>query len=275
MRFFAGILFKLSMLVAPLLAIQPAVPLPAESIAYRRSQLASPDLRPENKPRSYARYDFSPLWMESNRDNGGPYGIIGLNCQRLRMKILTIARDGADPALYYFTGKTQVAGHLSAFSSVLRLQEVHELGHLDVRVDEVVSPAKKEGIALGVYEFREDVSQLKTGVFRGVVKTNWYLDKRGRLRYDDIRLGDGYCNNQFVGAWTSYTTKKTLRCNWGDYRIPNSGNFDIGAGDFSPNPKYYAYGWQNFKEINSGKSPVEQERANRVWRKRENSVWWK
>lgn len=262
-----GVLFALGILAAPLLAVQPGASLSAESVAYRRSQMASPDLRPGNKLPSYAHYDFSPLWMQSNKDNGGPYGFIGPHCQRLRIRILTIKRDTADHALYHVTGKTQVAGHVSAFSGVLRVEQVRELRQLDVRVDEVASPAKKEGVALATYELQEAVAQSKTGVFRGIAKINWYLDKRGRLRYDDISLGDGFCNNQFVGAWTSYTTKETLRCNWGDYRIPNSGSFDIGAGDFSPDPKYYPYGWQNFKGLNSENSKVR-------WQ-RENIAWWK
>ncbi len=255
------------MLVAPLLAIQPAVPLSAESVAYRRSQLVSPDLRPTEKLPIYTRYNFSPLWTESNKD-GGPYGFIGPNYQRLRIRILTIKRDTADLTRYHLMGKTQVLGHISAFSGVLVMQQVRELRRLALRIDETVSPAQREGVAFATYDLREDPAQPKSGVFRGVIKTNWYIDKRGRLRYDDINgTGDAYCNNQFVGTWTSYATKKTLRCNWGDARIPNSGNFDIGVGEFSPDPKYYPYGWQNFKLIWSENGAV-------GWQ-RENSVWWK
>lgn len=258
------------MLIMPLMGVEQTLPLPAESVAYRRTELASSGLRTENKLRDYARYDFSPLWAESNKD-GGPRGFIGPNYQRLRIRILTIKRDAADSTRYYLTGKTQVAGHVSAFTGVLMMQQIRELRHLALRIDETLSPAKREGIAFASYELREDPTQPKSGVFRGVLKTNWYVDKQGRFRYDDINgTGDGYCNNQFVGAWTSYATKKTLRCNWGDIRIPNSNGFDIGAGEFSPDPKYYPYGWQNFKLIWSESGTVGRQRENR-----ENQDWWK
>ena len=43
------------------------------------------------------------------------------------------------------------------------------------------------------------------------------------------------------------TTKKTSVASWGEYRIPCSGDFDGGDGDFSPNPKYWQYGWEEFR----------------------------
>jgi hypothetical protein len=267
LKFLASIFFNLSILAAPLGATQLATPLSAESVAYRRSQLASPDLRPADKLADYARYDFSALWTESNK-RGGPYGFIGPNYQRLRIRILTVKRDAKNSKCYHLAGKTQVNGYVAAFSGILVLQYLRELRHLAVRVDETVSPAQREGVVLATYTLREDVTQRKSGIFTGIAKMNWYLDKQGRLRYDDIYgQRDGYCNNQFVGTWTSYVTKKTLRCNWGDLRIPNSGSFDIGAGEFSPDPKYYSYGWQNFKDIFSGSAAA-------GWQ-RENEVWWK
>ncbi len=126
---------------------------------------------------------------------------------------------------------------------------------------------------LADYELRENPGQLKSGVFRGVTRINWYVDKQNRLHYDDVYgQGDGYCNNQFVGTWTSYTTKQTLRCNWGDYRIPNSGDFDMGAGEFSPADKYLAYGWQDVRDCTFGGA---NEALSAAACKRERLAWWK
>lgn len=126
-------------------------------------------------------------------------------------------------------------------------------------------------MAVGSYELTEDPTLPKTGVFRGVLATYWYTDGKRRLHYDDIEgYSDGFTNNQFVGTWTSYSTKKTLRCNWGDFRIPNAGNFDMGAGEFSPDPKYYANGWQYYAAIygnnDAARAPAE---------KQERQAWWK
>ncbi|WP_260390444.1 hypothetical protein [Riemerella anatipestifer] len=65
------------------------------------------------------------------------------------------------------------------------------------------------------------------------------IDNKGQFRYDALNFfSDGFSNNQFVGSWTSYKTNITKRCNWGDYRIPESGDLDIGVGEFSVKDKY-------------------------------------
>lgn len=71
------------------------------------------------------------------------------------------------------------------------------------------------------------------------------LEYDGQIYYDAMGLlSDSYCNNQYEGVWTDLRTRKTLTCNWGDYRIPNPGDLDIGCGEFSVNKKYMKYGWQ-------------------------------
>ena len=47
----------------------------------------------------------------------------------------------------------------------------------------------------------------------------------------------------FAGTWKSNKTKKSKLCAWGQYRVPNSGGLDVGAGEFSVNPKYAKNGW--------------------------------
>lgn len=246
----------------------------SESEQYRQSALRNPEFIPAERISLYRHYNFSPLLLLTSQEatrtgNDAVVGFIGPNCQRLRIKLLSVRKDTANPARYYLTGKAKVLGHLSDFSGTLVLRQVREVRQLATRVDETVSPAKKEGILLADYELRENSNQPKSGIFRGVAKTSWYVSKRGQLRYDDIReIGDGYRNNQFVGTWTSYTTHCTLRCNWGDYRIPNSGDFDIGAGDFSPADKYLAFGWQDVRDAafgENGKGAAAREREARVW----------
>lgn len=40
------------------------------------------------------------------------------------------------------------------------------------------------------------------------------------------------------------TTNKLMKCNWGDCRIPDSSDLDIGAGEFVPAEEYIDSGWQ-------------------------------
>jgi len=54
---------------------------------------------------------------------------------------------------------------------------------------------------------------------------------------------DEYRNNQYVGTWIDYETKEEKTCNWGEYRIPFSGDLDYGSAQFAPREKYYNKGW--------------------------------
>ena len=59
-------------------------------------------------------------------------------------------------------------------------------------------------------------------------------------------FADPFRNNQFMGSWKSYRGSLSLKCNWGDTRIPQDGDLDVGVGLFYPNEKYAKYGWQSF-----------------------------
>lgn len=73
------------------------------------------------------------------------------------------------------------------------------------------------------------------------------LDYEGKVYYDAFDFpSDGYRNNQYEGFWIDLVEGDTMVCNWGDGRIPNSHDMDIGAGEFSVDPKYRKYGWEDF-----------------------------
>lgn len=256
----------------------------SESEQYRQAALRDPEFHPTEKLSSYRTYNFAPLLLLTSQEatrtgNDAVVGFIGPNYQRLRIKLLSMRQDTLNPARYYLTGKAKVLDQLSSFSGTLVLRQARELRQLapngeaaSVAIQQAFMAARREGFVLGDYELRENSGQPKSGVFRGVTRTNWYVDKQNSLHYDYVYgEGDGYCNNQFVGTWTSYTTKKVLRCNWGDYRIPNSGDFDIGAGEFSPADKYLAFGWQDVRDTTFGGDEARSAAA----RKREAQAWWK
>jgi hypothetical protein len=251
-----------------------------ESEQYRQAALRDPEFRSTEKLSTYRTYNFAPLLLLASQEatrtgNDVVVGFIGPNCQRLRIKLLSVRQDTLNPTRYYLAGKAKVLDHLSSFSGTLVLRQARELRQLasngeaaSTATQQAFKAARREGFVLADYELRENSGQPKCGVFRGVTRINWYVDKQNRLHYDYVYgEGDGYCNNQFVGTWTSYTTKKVLRCNWGDYRIPNSGDFDIGAGEFSPADKYLAFGWQDVRDAMDGTSAAA--------RKREAQAWWK
>ncbi|WP_148807340.1 hypothetical protein [Campylobacter concisus] len=56
-----------------------------------------------------------------------------------------------------------------------------------------------------------------------------------------------YANDLFCGE-CKVGKAQIKPCAWGHYRIPNSGDLDVGAGEFSPNIKYLNNGWSDFNK---------------------------
>ena len=98
---------------------------------------------------------------------------------------------------------------------------------------------KAEGVLVGRFRFEEERQRPNSGIFEGVVTVNWVLDRYGVIQYDDIesQSSDAYRNNQYVGTWTSYKGGKAKVANWGEQRIPFSGDLDMGAGEFFSKPE--------------------------------------
>ena len=108
-------------------------------------------------------------------------------------------------------------------------------------------PRWKQGSVICDVVFYEDSTQASSGVIKGTLTTDFTIDNKGKLQYDALMLfADGYYNNQCKATWTSYKTGKSKKCNWGDFRIPDSKELDSGAGDVSINEKYIQNGWQIF-----------------------------
>ena len=71
---------------------------------------------------------------------------------------------------------------------------------------------------------------------------------------------------------SSYKTKSSKKCHWGDYRIPDCGDLDKGAGEFSVSEKYIKNGWENYKL--AWKTYPETPEALKAQEK-EKEKWWK
>jgi len=212
-------------------------------------------------------FNFAPLWTST--ENSNVFGFIGDNYQRLRIKIISISQDRKLPDTYTVSGKSMVKNVIRTFAGTVKITHVRVYDDPRLGIDdEYKNKIKERGVVVGEYHLSEDKRKKETGIFEGVFATYWYVDRDGHLRYDDINAGaDGYLNNQFVGTWTSYKTRVGKIANWGDYRIPLSGDLDIGAGDLSPDDKYLPYGWRSYREAYSNNS----KRA----RLEEDRKWWK
>lgn len=214
------------------------------------------------------QYDFAPLWTRLD-DNDSVLGYIAPGYQRMRIALTSITKSASQPDTYNVTGKSMVKGVVRPFAGTMKITKVSSSPR-DGMEEEYASEGLKEvGFVVGEYHFAEDAKQTNTGKFDGVFATDWVVDKDGKLLYDEVMMGaDGYYNNQFLGTWTSYRTKASKAASWGDSRIPLSGDLDMGSGEFAPDRKYIANGWQN--HVNAY-GPKQDKRALAE----ENRQWWK
>lgn len=222
-----------------------------------------------------AKYiDFSDLWtldkfqIEDDTitvERQEPLGFIGENYQRFHIHFSSLIKNPNDSLEYYVYGKTKVKSNICSFQ-----------GKMNVYVSGIYRKPElssvKQGFIKGYFEFFEDSDQSGTGIIRGKYQTNFYIDSLGKLKYDALMwLADGFNNNQFEGTWIGYKTGNIKKCNWGDYRIPDSNGLDIGVAEFSPSPDYHSHDWLSYilqhKMPNSAivNEPIKGELVDKWW----------
>lgn len=206
---------------------------------------AEAELPKEDFQTLVTRHSLAGVWTRTASSD--ILGFIGDDCRRLRVHFASVAKDPRSPANYLVNGKTQVNGVVRDFHGTIVVQTVRKY-----EAPELADDDKERGIAQfelsARYLFRQNPQLPATGIFEGKLSAGFYTDRLGKVRYDDIEgASDGFSNNEFVGVWRSYKGNIAKKCNWGDYRIPDSGDLDIGAGVFVPNEKYLQNGWQSFQ----------------------------
>lgn len=247
---------------------------PLESRRFFNESLNHTSIEKEELLPKFSNYDFSPLWL---RDDNMILGFIGENYQRMKIKYLSIIRNTENANKYYVYGKTMVNSNVCQFIGEIEITNIRKVN--DVEQHLLLEEAKKQHdedaikvfstqkyILLGEYKYFEDSNGSGTGIFKGVVRSSFIMNSK-KVVYDDWEFeSDSFSNNQHVGTWTSYKNSMAKQCNWGDCRIPYSGDLDVGAAEFSPNEKYLKFGWDSFYKafINNDLNAV----------KKENHVWW-
>ena len=209
-------------------------------------QYSTDELKKDNVKSEYLKHDFSTL-LTPKQDF---LGFIGQDYRRIRIYFTSITKDSSNKEKYIIKGMSIVGSNICDFKGEINIEQVREYKLMHYGVDNKYenSGFKSQGVLIGKYLFKENPKQKHTGLFEGIISLNWYVDKHGIVHYDRIEwFSDRYRNNQYVGTWTDYKNGSVKICNWGEYRIPFSGDLDIGAGEFSPNEKYINKGWEDMK----------------------------
>jgi len=205
----------------------------------------SDELKPQNFKSKYIKYDFSNLLMPRSKF----LGYIEPNYKRIKLHFSSIRK--IEPDKYNVKGTSIVGKNNCGFEGQIIIKQIRELKRMNLGCDEELRNVgfKAQGLLWGEYEFKENPANKHSGMFKGIMTLYWFLDKKNNIQYDDIELSysDGYKNNQYIGTWSAYGSHIVKICNWGEYRIPFSGDLDIGAGEFGVDPKYYNQGWEEYK----------------------------
>ncbi len=167
----------------------------------------------------------------------------------MRITFTSIKKNEENKDVYEVEGFSTVMNkNKRTFKGTFTLLSHYRLTEPAFYGDGPLKKGEAEGFSTFSYTLKEDENLTATGIFKGEMLVLWYKGINKKPVYTELFIqSDGSRNYQFFGTWTSYTTKKTSVASWGEYRIPCSGDFDLGDGDFGPNPKYWQYGWEEFR----------------------------
>jgi hypothetical protein len=206
--------------------------------------------------------------IEDNKEKiikAQPLGFIGSDYQRFFIHFISVIQNPKNPYEYFVYGKTKVKETIRPFQGTLTIKKA-----LIGKSSKFTS--YEQGFATCEINFNEDKKLSSTGFINGTMKIGYVLDPKKNLRYDALSFySDSFSNNTFKGIWTSYKTNISKKCNCGDYRIPESGDLDIGAGEFSPDSKYFDKGWKYYILTLSGETEVDVQ----IGKDKEKVKWWK
>jgi hypothetical protein len=236
---------------------------------YRVEELRKNDLSTSEFQNLLKKYNFSEIFTCT--DNSVVYGFIGNNFQRIRIKFIKVSKSKTVPGVYNIDGKSMVKNNIDNFHGTLSISKIRMYKNICMGVDSMYkdSGIKAEGRLIGTYELSENSQQNNSVIFKGIFQSDFFIDKHNKICYDSLSMvSDGFTNNQFVGTWTSNKNNVSKKCNWGDYRIPDSSDLDIGAGEFSPADKYLPNGWQSVRDV------VVNSPNNKQAKQIEEAKWW-
>jgi hypothetical protein len=201
---------------------------------------AIPTLKKEEAPAEITGLDFAPL-LKPRREF---LGFIGKNYKRLRIKFTSVKKTGES---YAVIGSTTVDGRKTGFAGTITPIQNREYAKIRDTVDMGKTGDRNQGLFFAKYHFVEDASVKFAGVFDGYLISRWRITKKGKLAVEtaDEPMSDYFSNNGYAGTWTANGETVSKPANWGEDRIPESGDLDHGSGEFGFDEKYIKQGWSD------------------------------
>jgi hypothetical protein len=189
----------------------------------------------------FSKYDFSKFW-EKKYD----LGYIGKNFQRMLITFEKVTKISSDE--YSIVGFSQVKSNVCKFKGTIHNITFNQYKLLEDDCQGYnYENALSRGCVIADFKIEEDPNQKGTGVFLGVLQSQWVILANGNIEQTFSGCGDGEIGDQFFGDWISYKGGNKFVA-WGVYRIPFSDELDIGASEFCPVEEYINYGWEEYKQ---------------------------
>lgn len=213
----------------------------------------------QNTPAVIGEGDLSSIIVSEHHDY--VLGFIGKEQKRLYMHFSQIVKSKDNPLVYFVEGRSRVANNIVGFKGELKIDSVKNDPEAAFLLEELPPELQDKKndfyIVYGSYLLLEDSTANHVGTFKGKWKTYVWVHPVDGLMYNDLVMGDGYSNNEFLGTWTAYGKSSPRPAHWGEFRIPESGSLDYGVGEFVPNPENLDPNWKIFHRAYQSEPPMD------------------
>ena len=208
-------------------------------------------------------YNIHTRYLEATE----PLGFRGDNYQRFYIHWDTIYRQ--TPRIYRIEGRTRCKDEYCDVSGVTVIDSVEFYFPY-------FFPGIKfhKGAVFGHYTMIATQDDVPVGKLQGQAIYYFWVTNDS-IFYSTNGIMDGECGREHRGVFIDMRTNDTLRCNWGDLDIPDSGDLNEGWGCFFVNKKYYDNGWQTMYDSEHLGSCNEPSHAYYVLLNKIDNNWWK
>lgn len=201
-----------------------------------------------NNPSSFTSVTLSCLKYDLTEflytdENFGTDGVFDTIYQRIQIHFERITRDSTDACIYHIIGADRLKGLVTPFEGRIQIDNIIEnVGNIYERN----VPSSDRLIEFyASYKFTESVSKAGSGIFEGRLTIYMTMNEDNKL-LDNMGeyMGDGFENFTYEGTWQNHNMGRIKQCTWGQGRLPNTKDFDVGAGGLFVNDKYRKNGWE-------------------------------